>query len=133
MRAVLQEVVRDANQAPMVRASALAALGYFSDTETAQDLALGFSDPILRLGAIRGMGRNADPRWLLPILCRRGEVDRRQIGRIEVRDDETRFEVSRAAASHFRRAAARPDKKDPNVRITEVSGRDARARGQVDA
>ena len=46
-----------------------------------------------------GRKRNADPRWHLPILCRRGEVDRRQIGRIEVRDDETRFEVSRAAAS----------------------------------
>ncbi len=52
LRALLQEVVRDAHQAPLVRASALAALGYFSDTETAQDLALGFSDPILRLGAI---------------------------------------------------------------------------------
>ena len=67
-----------------------------------------------------GRSRNADPRWLLPILCRRGEVDRRQIGRIEVRDDETRFEVSRAAAAHFRRAVAKPDKKDPNLRITQV-------------
>ena len=71
LRAVLQEAVRDANQAPSVRASALAALGYFSDTETAQDLALGFSDPILRIGAIRGMGRSADSRWtdrLMPVL-----------------------------------------------------------------
>ncbi len=71
VRAILQEVAHDANQAPGVRGSALAALGYFSDTETAQDLASGFIDPILRLGAIRGMGRSADTRWtdrLMPVL-----------------------------------------------------------------
>ena len=67
-----------------------------------------------------GRSRNADPRWLLPILCRRGEVDRRQIGRIEVMADETRFEVARAAAPRFGRAAAKPDRKDPNIRITQV-------------
>jgi len=67
-----------------------------------------------------GRRRNADPRWLLPILCRRGGVDRRQIGRIEVLDDETRFEVSRPAAAHFRRAAGKPDKKDPNIRISQL-------------
>jgi HEAT repeat protein len=67
----LREVVRDANQAPRVRASALAALGYFSDVETAEDLAAGFSDMELRPGAVRGMGRSADPRWtdrLMPVL-----------------------------------------------------------------
>jgi ATP-dependent RNA helicase DeaD len=67
-----------------------------------------------------GRKRNADPRWLLPILCRRGGVDRRMIGRIEVLDEETRFQVSRPAASHFRRAAGKPDRKDPNIRITQV-------------
>src|SRR5919206_195205 len=47
------------------------ALGYFSDVETAETLAAGFSDPDLRLGAVRGMGRSADPRWtdrLMPVL-----------------------------------------------------------------
>ena len=64
-----------------------------------------------------GRSRNADPRWLLPILCRRGAVDRRQIGRIEVLADETRFQVARPAAAHFWRAAGKPDRKDPNIRI----------------
>ena len=67
-----------------------------------------------------GRSRNADPRWLLPILCRRGGVDRRQIGRIEIGADETRFEVASAAAPHFRRAAAKPDRKDPNIRISPL-------------
>jgi HEAT repeat protein len=71
LRQRLREVVRDEHQAPRVRSSALAALGYFSDVETAEDLANGFKDPDLRLGAVRGMGRNADPRWtdrLMPVL-----------------------------------------------------------------
>jgi HEAT repeat protein len=71
LRAGLREVVRDVAQAPRVRGSALAALGYFSDLDTAHDLAAGFSDPDLRLGAVRGMGRSADPRWtdrLMPVL-----------------------------------------------------------------
>jgi ATP-dependent RNA helicase DeaD len=67
-----------------------------------------------------GRARNADPRWLLPIICRKGEVDRRHVGRIEIMAAETRFEVARAAATHFRKAAAKPDKKDPNLRITEI-------------
>jgi ATP-dependent RNA helicase DeaD len=65
-----------------------------------------------------GRTRNADPRWLLPIICRKGEVDRHHVGRIEILANESRFEVARAAATHFRKAAARPDKKDPNLKIT---------------
>jgi HEAT repeat protein len=71
LKARLQSVVRDTRQAPKVRTSALSALGYFSDVESAEGLAAGFSDPVLRVGAVRGMGRSADPRWtdrLMPVL-----------------------------------------------------------------
>ena len=71
LRTRVREIVHDTAQAPRVRGSALAALGYFSDVETAEALAAGFRDPDLRLGAIRGMGRSADPRWtdrLMPVL-----------------------------------------------------------------
>jgi ATP-dependent RNA helicase DeaD len=68
-----------------------------------------------------GRTRNADPRWLLPIICRKGEVDRRHVGRIEIMAHETRFEVARAAATHFRKAALKPDKKDPNLKITQLA------------
>jgi HEAT repeat protein len=67
----LNRVVNDETQAPKVRTSALAALGYFSDSDTAEFLARGFLDPTLRVGAVRGMGRTADPRWtdrLMPVL-----------------------------------------------------------------
>ena len=71
LRSRLQAVVQDERQAPRIRASALAALGYFSDADTAERLAASFSDPQLRPGAVRGMGRSADPRWtdrLMPVL-----------------------------------------------------------------
>lgn len=71
LRADLQQVARDDSQAPRVRTAALAALGYFSDTGIAEELVAGFSNPDMRLGAVRGMGRSADPRWtdrLMPVL-----------------------------------------------------------------
>lgn len=71
LRSALREVVAKTDEAPRVRTSALAALGYFSDTDTAEDLATAFADPTLRVGAVRGMGRTADPRWtdrLMPVL-----------------------------------------------------------------
>jgi HEAT repeat protein len=71
LKSQLLEIVRDENQAAPVRASALAALGYFSDADNVKEVAAGFSDPVLRLGAVRAMGRSADPRWtdrLMPVL-----------------------------------------------------------------
>jgi HEAT repeat protein len=71
LRSQLLQVVHDQSADPAVRSSALAALGYFSDADTAKEVASGFSDPLLRLGAVRGMGRTADPRWtdrLMPVL-----------------------------------------------------------------
>jgi len=71
LRTTLFNVIADASQAPRVRTSALAALGYFSDMVVAEQLASGFLDQTLRIGAVRGMGRSADTRWtdrLMPVL-----------------------------------------------------------------
>jgi ATP-dependent RNA helicase DeaD len=68
-----------------------------------------------------GRERNADPRWILPLLCRRGGVGREQIGKIEVLPRETRFEVARAAAGAFAAAALRPDPRMPEARIEPLA------------
>jgi HEAT repeat protein len=71
LRKTLLECARDEQEHGSVRGAALAALGYFSDVSIAEELARGFAMPALRLGAVRGMGRTADPRWtdrLMPVL-----------------------------------------------------------------
>ena len=65
-----------------------------------------------------GRNGNADPRWLLPFLCRRGHVTRQEIGRIRVMERETRFEVAPYAAARFAAAARRPStEEDEHIRI----------------
>jgi ATP-dependent RNA helicase DeaD len=71
-----------------------------------------------------GRGRNADPRWLIPLICRRGHVTKREIGSIRISERESRFEIAAHAAERFAAAAARPDKEEPSVRIEAL--RDSR-------
>ena len=55
-----------------------------------------------------GRERNADPKWLLPEICRQGGVTKADIGAIRVHDAETRFQVDARVAGDFaERVAAR--------------------------
>ncbi|MBS7538142.1 DEAD/DEAH box helicase [Ancylobacter lacus] len=67
-----------------------------------------------------GRRSNADPKWLLPLICRRGNVTRQDIGAIRIFDTETAFEVGLAAAERFAKAARKPDGTD--VVIEELPG-----------
>ena len=64
-----------------------------------------------------GRLKNADPKWLIPFLCRRGDVTKRSIGKIEILAKETRVEISPTDAAHFAEAIQRPDTKDKNLHI----------------
>jgi ATP-dependent RNA helicase DeaD len=48
-----------------------------------------------------GRAKGADPKWLLPMICRTGGLTKADIGTIRVFDHETKFEVSAEAASKF--------------------------------
>lgn len=54
-----------------------------------------------------GRRQNADPRWLLPLLCRRGHITRGEIGAIRIGANETHFQVPRAVEARFREALAK--------------------------
>jgi ATP-dependent RNA helicase DeaD len=54
-----------------------------------------------------GRRQNADPRWLLPLLCRRGHVPREAIGAIKIGPMETQVEIRGDVARHFAQAVAR--------------------------
>ncbi|HEX8383430.1 MAG TPA: DEAD/DEAH box helicase [Sphingomonas sp.] len=54
-----------------------------------------------------GRRQNADPRWLLPLLCRRGHVSKDEIGAIRIGPSETQFEVRGDVAARFAQALDR--------------------------
>jgi len=65
-----------------------------------------------------GRRNNADPRWLLPLLCRRGHITKQDVGAIRIGTDETRFQIPRAAAARFQSALKRTaNEEDGDVRI----------------
>ncbi len=64
-----------------------------------------------------GREGNADPRWLLPFLCRRGHVTRSEIGRIRILDSETQFEVAPYAAARFAAAARKATGENAEIRV----------------
>jgi ATP-dependent RNA helicase DeaD len=76
-----------------------------------------------------GRNRNADPRWLLPMICRRGHITKTEIGAIRIYERETRFEIARDAAPRF--AAALRKAEDDGVRIEPLAEGDAAAPGQA--
>ncbi|WP_152044582.1 DEAD/DEAH box helicase [Aureimonas psammosilenae] len=51
-----------------------------------------------------GRRNEADPKWILPLVCRRGGVTRSEIGSIKIFDRETKFEVAAEAAKRFAKA-----------------------------
>ncbi|NDG50670.1 MAG: DEAD/DEAH box helicase, partial [Rhodospirillales bacterium] len=64
-----------------------------------------------------GREGGADPKWLLPFICRRGHVTREEIGRIRILQGETQFEVAAAAAHRFAQASARGEGPDAHIQV----------------
>ncbi len=54
-----------------------------------------------------GRNRRADPKWLLPMICKAGDVTKRDIGSIKILDNETRFEIAADRAGAFAAAIGR--------------------------
>lgn len=74
----------------------------------------GFEDTVwFRMDV--GRRQNADPRWMLPLICRRGHVTKGEIGAIRIGQTESFVEIPRAIADRFAdalRRTARPDAED---------------------
>jgi ATP-dependent RNA helicase DeaD len=67
-----------------------------------------------------GRRKNAEARWLLPMICRRGGIDKNDIGAIRIMDTTTEFEISERVAESFAASVRRPDKED-NIRIEAMA------------
>jgi ATP-dependent RNA helicase DeaD len=53
-----------------------------------------------------GRNKNADPKWLIPLICRIGGITKPQIGAIRTFPEETRFEIAKTHEKAFREAVA---------------------------
>ena len=51
-----------------------------------------------------GRSKNADPKWLVPLICRLGHVVKKDIGLIRIFDNETKFQIGPEAEPRFREA-----------------------------
>jgi ATP-dependent RNA helicase DeaD len=66
----------------------------------------GFDDTVwFRMNV--GRRHRADPRWILPLLCRRGHITKSEVGAIRIGAGETLFQVPRVIAAKFEAAVAR--------------------------
>jgi ATP-dependent RNA helicase DeaD len=70
-----------------------------------------------------GRRHNADPRWLLPLICRYGHVTRTEIGAIRLAASESYFQVSERATPGFikalRRATIAPEDQGLVIELAE--------------
>jgi len=67
-----------------------------------------------------GRKQNAEPRWLLPVLCSAGDITKTDIGAIKVQTSETFVQLDANSANRFF-AAVGPNKTlEKNIRITQL-------------
>jgi ATP-dependent RNA helicase DeaD len=67
-----------------------------------------------------GRRNNADPRWLVPIICRLGHVTKKEIGVIRIFDRETKFEIAEHIAARFA-ASVRRSTNEEDIRIEPMA------------
>ncbi len=62
-----------------------------------------------------GREKNADPRWLLPLICKAGDVSKAEIGAIRIFDRDTRFQIKSDAVEQFEHAVRLNPEKEGTI------------------
>ena len=65
-----------------------------------------------------GRKHRAEPKWLLPMICKAGNITRDDVGAIKISDEETRFQISAAKAADYAETVARQGSGEKGVTIT---------------
>lgn len=69
-----------------------------------------------------GHKQNAEPRWLLPLICRVGHVTRKDVGSIKIFHTESQFEITAAVAERFIQTIEREGTGEKQITITRADG-----------
>lgn len=70
-----------------------------------------------------GRDKNADPKWLLPMICRRGKITRQEVGTISIFENETHVEIAEHLGEHFAVSVRRTSGND-NITIVPLNDRE---------
>ncbi|WEX77814.1 DEAD/DEAH box helicase [Sinorhizobium numidicum] len=69
-----------------------------------------------------GRKQNAEPRWLIPMLCRHGKLTKRDIGAIRMQAEETYVELAAEGAERFLSAIGPNRTLEKGIRVKPLSG-----------
>jgi ATP-dependent RNA helicase DeaD len=74
-----------------------------------------------------GRKQNAEPRWLLPMLCGAGGITKRDIGSIRIQAEESHFELAADAVERFVEAVGPNKILEKNIRVRRLEAAPDRA------
>ena len=69
-----------------------------------------------------GRKQNAEPRWLIPMLCRNGNLTKREIGAIKMQPDETFVEIAADSADSFLGTLGPNKTMERGIRVVRLNG-----------
>lgn len=67
-----------------------------------------------------GRKHGAEPRWLLPLVCRAGDVTKRDIGSIRIREEDSWVQISAKGLEQFKAGLEASGGGEKNVRIVQT-------------
>ncbi|HMF68446.1 MAG TPA: DbpA RNA binding domain-containing protein, partial [Phyllobacterium sp.] len=69
-----------------------------------------------------GRKQRAEPRWLLPLICKAGDITKTDVGSIKILETETRFEITASKADAFMARIKQFGSGEKGVNITRSEG-----------
>jgi ATP-dependent RNA helicase DeaD len=69
-----------------------------------------------------GRKQNAEPRWLIPMLCRNGNLTKSEIGAIKMQSEETFVEIAADHADRFLQAIGKDKTLERGIRVARIEG-----------
>jgi ATP-dependent RNA helicase DeaD len=69
-----------------------------------------------------GRAQNAEPRWLIPMLCKAGDINKRQLGSIRIQQNETHVEIDAASIEGFLARTGDGGRLEKGIRIKRIDG-----------
>lgn len=69
-----------------------------------------------------GRKQNAEPRWLLPMVCRAGDITKRDIGAIRIQQEETYIELDPGCIDKFLEALGPTRLIEKSINVTQLDG-----------